>query len=69
MKIKINNENEYEAYVDDTLIYKFDNILCFLEGVIWKTISKEGTIIDVLRNYVNKYKELLKLCKNISSRY
>lgn len=63
--INITDEEEYEIYLDDVKIYKADNLFDLIEGFIWRTTSKEGNVIQIFRNYLSNYKELLTLCKEV----
>jgi hypothetical protein len=64
MKVKVNDD--YEAYDDeDNLIYRSDNILRFLENIVWKTTIKEGDLVNIFKSYINNYKEMLKLCHEV----
>lgn len=65
--IKINDENYYESYLDDELIYKHEKLFGLIEGTIWKQTNKEGSVVDVFKDYLNNYKQIIELCKNIQS--
>ena len=62
--IKINEEDEYEAYLGEKLIYKWEDLFGLFEGIIWKLTNKEGSILDVMKDYLSNYKQAIELCKS-----
>ena len=66
IEIKFNEDDEYEAYLDNNLIYKSEDLFVLLESVVFKLTPKEGTIVEVVKNYIDNYKELLNLCRKIA---
>ena len=66
IEIKFNEDDEYEAYLDNNLIYKSEDLFVLLESVVFKLTPKEGNIVEVVKNYIDNYKELLNLCRKIA---
>lgn len=66
IEIKFNEDDEYEAYLDNNLIYKSEDLFVLLESVVFKLTPKKGTIVEVVKNYIDNYKELLNLCRKIA---
>ena len=63
--IKINEEDDYESYLEDKLIYKYNELFGLIEGIIWKQTKKEGSVADVFKDYLNNYKQIIELCKSM----
>lgn len=64
--IKINEDDEYELYLEDNLLYTSENFLYLFEYIAqYETFNELDNLdlVNICQKYLNNYKKVLKLCQ------